>query len=200
MAFIMVPDGALGVVTWQVGTESFSNTLGFVMPSFTLTDQEALASTLDASWGDAIRAYQSTDCFYVGTTVYDMRSSSAPIVLDNTHAAAGLTGGEALPVGLSLVLTHYTAKRGRTGRGRTYLSGFTEGQLEDGEWATLLATNVETTFATLKSQLQAVGWTPVVISRQENGVPRSVAVTTPIIQSAVRNNRPGYQRRRTDRP
>lgn len=58
--------------------------------------------------------------------VYDLGSTTAAGTLTTGLATWGDGGTDALPPDVALVMSHRTATRGRSGRGRSYLAGFTE--------------------------------------------------------------------------
>lgn len=200
MPFLPVPDGALAVVSYVKGTESFSNSFWFRFPDFTYTDQEALAAVMDAEWATRWRNNAHSACSYVHTTVYDMRSEAAPIVVANANQGPGVGTGEVLPINVALVVSLYTGARGKTGRGRHYLSGFSEGHLANGNFTASLKATVLSWYASWRALVDATNWAWCVCSKYEGGVPRAEGLLRVVTDYQIRSLIPGSQRRRLDRP
>lgn len=199
--FIPTPNAALAVV--QFGTvlgEGFSNTFWFTNPDFSLVDQTALAALLDGWASDDALAEMCPSASYIQTTVYDQRTSDGAIVINNSGAGQGIQTGELMPPSVALVVTLYTAARGRTGRGRLYMGGFGENNLQNGLWNQEQADRVIDGLSDLQIAAAAAGWTWCVVSKYQNGQARQEGLARPIIDLLVRSLRVGSQRRRNDRP
>lgn len=201
MAFIPTPNGALAVIRFAHGGFAVSNNYWFVKAGFDQTAQENLAGVLDALhtaelWAGAY----NTDYAYVQTDVYDMRTLTGQKVTVATNARAGTVAGEILPVNLAIVVTLRTAARGRSGRGRVYLTGFGETAIADGLWGQANADFCKDYVDDIADAATGQGWTMVIRSTQENGVVLEEANTRPVTTTVVRSLIPGTQRRRLDRP
>lgn len=200
MAFIPVPDCALAVIKFTQGTMEFSNTLWFKKTDFTLVEQTALANQVDYYMA-TYKSFMASNCSYVSTTVYDMRSEIAPIVVDTSNAGEGSDiTDQIIPISDAVVLTLYTAVRGRSGRGRIFATGFSEASMQNQRWDSTIIANVEGWYEAIKDGVSAIGWTPVVVSRYTGGAPRESGVSYPVTTWEVRSSLPGSQRRRIDRP
>lgn len=200
MAFIPLPHGAMAVVHHSLGTEQWSNTLWFTKTDYVLADQQDLADRVDSTYAGNMLARYSNQMTYDGVTVYDMRSEIGAIVTDNDGAGNGGSAGDILPIQTALVLTLYTAARGKNGRGRLYLAGFSENQFSNTAFILAEETAAEAFATAMIASAAAGGWTWVVASRYNNGAPRAAAVPYAITQGVVRNRQAGTQRRRVDRP
>lgn len=199
--FIPCPDSALVVASFMFGTMSYSNTFWFVRPDFTMTDLTSLAEQHDYWFGRVQKGLIHSGHGYQGCTAYDMRDDEAQSVYVNTHAGAGgQVTAEALPIQTALVATLRTQVRGRTGRGRLYLTGYVEAQLSGGQFTSTHVNNVKSMLNNMKANLASVGWVWVVMSRHYNGEPREEGVARPVWSVVVRSALPGTQRRRMDRP
>jgi hypothetical protein len=101
-----------------------------------------------------------------------------------------------LPNNAALVVTQYTDQRGRSFRGRNYIPGLPQSDLEDPSHVTpTQAADWAAVWADLFSTMTTGGYTPVVTSYSFNKVPRTTAVSTPI-SSVAANNELDSQRRR----
>lgn len=115
-------------------------------------------------------------------------------------AGADVSGQE-LPPQCALVLSWFTALAGRSYRGRTYLTGFTEQTQDNGVWDSTHLTNVTGIITQMLTVYGSGGtdgnWQFGVISRYLNGAPRITPVITPVTSGVAR----AYvytQRRRTN--
>lgn len=116
-----------------------------------------------------------------GVRAIDMGSQTGPAVeassglpIQGTHA------GASLPNNVALCLTKRTSNRGRSFRGRLYFGPLTEtdvlGNIVDAAFVTSLIGNFANGFLTITNG--ATVHELVVLSRFNNGVPRSVGIPT----------------------
>jgi len=200
MAFIATTNGAKVVVTYTNDYNAWSNIFWFTKPGFTDTDLQALADVVKASlvnhWVDNTLSTTYIQSVYA----YDMRAIDGSVKLGAGGGGTGDITGEALPNNVSLVVTHYTGIRGRAFRGRTYLGGFGETQIANGEFASGLLTLANAAMAYLKTDAVGLGWTFGVHSAQLDGAQRNPQIVTPITSSSVRSLISGSQRKRNPRP
>lgn len=200
MAFIAVPHGALALIQFSQYGQDFSNSFWFVKDGYSSGDLTTLADDLDAFFTTNYKSYFSNEVNYLGVSVYDMRTDGGQVVFNNDGAGLCTLAGTPSPVGLACVVTRYSATRGKSGRGRVYVSGLPEAQLEDGIWLQAAADAALNYVSNMKNTPLTKGWTEVIASRHHNGAPRAEAVTYPVTSRQVRSLIPGTQRRRFDRP
>lgn len=115
------------------------------------------------------------------TRATDMTAEGAPQRFTNV-ATPGLIAGSPMPLGTPLVMSFHTDQRGRSFRGRAYVSGSPASAvvsevLADGTQVS----NLVAAFATLLAFYQGIGFTPVVASQFHNKSARTSAVMTPIL-------------------
>lgn len=201
MAFIPVTHGAMVEFKYQaVGGLYWQNNYWFERVGFDNSEMLDLATALIAAWGaTALVGNISTDVELVNITVTDMRQQNGGQVSLPT-SVPGTNGTDMAAQAASLVITHRTALRGRSYRGRTYMAGITEGSIVDGFYLQSVADNLESWIVQMKAAATVEGWEFVIVSREQLGVPLAVAITTPVTISEVRSLRPGSQRRRNRRP
>lgn len=200
MAFQILDDGALAVIEMGGAEDRWTNTLWFTKNGFTTTDMQELADDLHDWFGTNVMP-EFNDIWYLKkVTVYDMRSSGAPLRLDaKTEVQGGVTGSPA-SVNAAAVITFYTDLRGRSFRGRNYLAGFDEAdQGSDTITNATRLTNLETAYGLLISAPPGTGWTWKVASRYANGAERPQILATVVESVDIRNNKLGSQRRRVRR-
>jgi len=131
----------------------------------------------------------------------DLSSVSAPAFSWQTGTSSNLPqsgGGSGTPVQnhTSLVISRRTANRGRSYRGRTYLSGLTEADLlNTNTWASATLSGFLAIYLALIANVGFAGFTDVVVSRHNGGSPRVVGVTTPVTAYSA-DSRITTQRRR----
>jgi len=200
MTFQPTQDGAMVVMPFVRAAKNWQNNLWFSKTDFNQADQLALANLVHNEYFAALDSALENAVNYGPPTCYDMRSIDGPVVIGTAPVSTGESLGELAPLSVAVVVTHYTAKRGRAHRGRTYLTGFTESVLFDGAWDAAFLLACTGLFGAMATDAAAIGWTFGVRSGQLDGVPRATAVVTPITSSVVRSAIPGNQRKRADRP
>lgn len=200
MAFVPTPHGARIVQSLTRGTESFSYTWYATKAGYDHTALVELANLVDNVFNAGMKSNFSTGITYVGCTCYDARESDGEVVVDTGSAGPGTMTGEPLPINLAVCVTLRTAGRGRSSRGRKYISGFTESLITSGEWsATAVAAAANLCTNTIQA-IQDAGWSAVIRSIQQDGVLLSTANVRAITSIMVRSNKVATQRRRVDRP
>ena len=201
MAFQDLPDGALAVIEYGSDTQQWTNTLWFTQSGFGTTEMNDLLG-LVATWADVeIMPALATFWERRQVTIYDMRSSIGAKLTGPGGGANGARPGNPGPVNIALVSTFYSAQRGKSGRGRNYIAGFSEDDTSTiSVNEPIVVTQIEDAYSVLFALAAAQSWAWVIASRQLDGVPRVSMVAQPVVSTAVRNSILGTQRRRIDRP
>jgi len=200
MAFIAVPNAAKAVVRFSAPQGFWTNTFWFQREDFSAANLETLSVVVGASWGAQIKAAIASQHSYVETVCYDMRAADGPIAQDSDGAGTGGdTATGAIPISAAMVLTLYTGNRGRSGRGRVYVTGFTESKWTTTGYEAASISAVEAACTTMRLDALAEGWTLCVCSRQINGAVRAIPFMQPVSTFEVRSGREGTQRRRVHR-
>lgn len=202
MAFIETPNAVMAYLQWQTvsGSADWGVTLWFTSPSFGVSDQEALGDALN-DWNDVnLMLAMSTQIKSFQCTVYDMRSPSGPVVSRTASGQIGGQTGTLGPLSVCAVVTFNTAARGKTAQGRNYISGFRQddmdgNQIDGGRISTILAS-----YQGLNAQTVPLGFTHVMVSFRELGVPRAQGLARAVTQYVVRSSRIASQDRRAPRP
>jgi hypothetical protein len=92
---------------------------------------ETLFSAFKANTGvSAWMAQVDTNASFSGVTVKDLRAGNNPTYLSTGLPLPGTGVGNALSLNAALVVTHRTAQSGRQFRGRSYLAGLVQTNLE----------------------------------------------------------------------
>jgi len=199
MPFLEFPNGAKVTVHFHGPLGGWNNILWFTKSAFTSEDLLELVDTLDLSLGLPYKALMSNDGYYDYCTGYDMRTIDGITRTSVVSAGVGTVAEDILPIQSAVVLTLRTLYRGRSARGRLYLTGFGKDQVNNNAYASGLIDDLLALFEGLIDDVAAIGWTWVVASKQEDGVPRSAMIGRQIVDVDVRTGRPGSQRRRTGR-
>lgn len=110
--------------------------------------------------------------------------------------ASGAQTSPALPNNVSLCITGKTGFRGRSGRGRWFLAGITEGAAVNSRVVGSFRDNIVGAFEELRLALIAQDMRPVVYSTISGGQPRAVGVAFPITSFAIVDDVVDSQRRR----
>lgn len=200
MAFVATPNAAKVVVSFTTDTKPWSNTFWFTKSLFTDEDLTLLAALVGGTYGSELKGLLSVESAFVSAKAYDMRSSSGGTALNVDDAGAGTQSGDALPIQAALVLTLYTGGRGRSSRGRVFVSGFGEDKFDSGSFDPTTMAAVVAVASGMKAACAGEGWNLVVNSYQHDGVVLSQGATRQVTDIVSRSFLLGTQRRRTQRP
>jgi hypothetical protein len=198
MAFQEFPDGVAAVIEYGGVTVTWSNTLWFKLLALQNHDLQELADYL-FDWAEA----EICPMMYSGwnlekVTCYDMSSEGGTVRTSSQVAVPGEVEGDPASIASSLVVTLYSDRRGRSGRGRNYLAGFVEadvGASVISNGARLI--EADAAYTTLIDDIQLnTSYYWVIASRQHLGAPRAEIVGYDVQNIDVRNATLGTQRRR----
>jgi len=199
VTFIELPDGAKAVVKFFRGDEEWTNSFWWSKSDYVESDLTTLADVVDGSFGLGMRNLISDQATYQWTNVIDMRTDSGLSIYNSDSVGIGADDAEMLPINVAMVMTLRTLLRGRSYRGRVFITGFSEDTWGGSEFGAQLVVDTLAVYSGMVEDAQAAGWTPIVASYQHNGVARVTAVGTTVQYAQVRSRRPGTQRRRLDR-
>jgi len=166
--------------------------------TFSSSDCLALANAVALNWPFHMLPLMSNAYSFISARVTDQSSESGPSATVTAFPPVfGAQTSPGLPGSVTAVLTHRTASRGRSFRGRTYLPGLTEDGVVGNtvEAARLLA--LGTGWNGFMSDVSAEGYIFVIASRYANNLPRAIGVTTPVTSSGFRDGTVDSQRRRS---
>lgn len=200
MAFIPTANCARVIIGFATGSEAFSNTFHATKAGFTSVDMSNLATALDTWMNTNWKPSWPSSMTYTGITVYDIRTSTGERVFVNTGAGAGAVAGSMLPNNVAGVVTLRTAERGRSARGRVYVAGLREEDIDAGALNAGAETRCESYVGSVRATILAQGWSMVIRSIQQDGQVLDEANTRVVTAYEMRSPKPGTQRRRIDRP
>lgn len=154
---------------------------------WTAEQREDLAEAIKDWWDVTMKAYFASAIALNTITVVNQESANAPSsVLVVSPPIAGTPTAGSLPNNASMCVTLRTALRGRNYRGRMYLAGNTNTQIDSSITFVLsTVTNILNGLIALKTAIEALGAVWVVVSKYLNHSPRAAGLKTPITALAA---------------
>jgi hypothetical protein len=129
------------------------------------------------NWVTHMMPVLTEDYIYREAYVTDLTTQTSPAA---TAVPISLTTGagqsDAAPGSVTLCLSLRTSGRGRSSRGRQYISGLSEGSIIDNAWDSTKAAEVVTAFQAYQNSMNLAGYNLVVLSRISEGNPRDLAL------------------------
>ena len=202
MAYQPVAATALVELVYQVGTTIQENTLYFrhAATSWTPVELTTLGNEMAAWWEASIAPLASIDVSLVRVDVTDLSEQfGSKVVIPLDPAVPGEASTDRLPSNVSMAVTFTTGKRGRAFRGRNFVVGLVEGQVNDdqvnGSAVSLYLAAYNALLVGGSSQPTDATW--VVVSRVVNQVVQMpTALTNPVLAAVVADDIVDSQRRR----
>lgn len=199
MAFIPTVDTVLAELVYLWNGQVCENTLWFqASAGVDVENMELLGGALVTWWGGFYAPGVSEKTSLTSVKITDQSSSSSPVsVITAGLPLLGENTSPALPNNDTLHITFYTNARGRTSRGGNYVVGLCENQHED----SYVLEAVREYFTDGYSELigagaLVTGWQWVVVSHQENKVPRVSGLARPVTSISIVDTVIDSQRRR----
>lgn len=199
MAFVATPNAAKLVLVWGHGAERWTNNLWFSQPGFVTDDMRELVEHPFTAATSGFMSNISEWWYLLEAYCYDMREEYAPVVQATHEAIIGENVDDRLPQSLSVVQTLRTNYRGRMGRGRLYMAGWTEAGLDNGAWTSTITGAVATFLGSIRNSASFGGWTWGVRTAGTTEGWILGPMVLPITYTEVRDPRPGVIRKRVDR-
>jgi 3D (Asp-Asp-Asp) domain-containing protein len=205
MPFVPVANGALVEVRMSSMGQQVENTLWFETDATpteaTLTD---LADAVGLWWRTNIKPITSSRVSVTEYVATSMDTATSPQVsVPGTVLDVGASTPNVMPLGSTLTVSFRTGLRGRSFRGRNYVIGMTEDQVDGNSVVAGVAELWRAAYEELIAAATDVGWTWIVASRFSgtdpvtgDPTPRAAAVTTPITAVVVVDDFVDSQRRR----
>lgn len=181
------------------------NTLWFEFGTPPLAaDLTALGGLLLTWWGTNIGPLASQGLQVREVVCTSMHSAVAPQATSTPSGA--LTGGsvnEIMPNNVSMTVSFRTGLRGRSFRGRNYVTGLTIDQVTGNQIIPAVVADFIAAYEALGTAISGSGWTWIVASRfsgvdptTKKPIPRAAGVTEPVIAVVVVDAFVDSQRRR----
>lgn len=199
MAFVPIPLCIQLRVQAELSGEPIENTFHAlaVEAPYTAAGATALATAVRDAWQASMMPPLSTA--YLALQVRALGQASASDFSVTVPFTGGPTGSNAtgpLPANNAYVITHRTANRGRSFRGRTYVAGLVEGETSGNFVTQAWANAVLGGLNAVRTAITTAGYVMVVASRYANNAPRVQGITTAITGFNLRNLRVDSQRGR----
>lgn len=185
---------------YTYGLQIFQNTAyAYRSLPYSAGDVQSLAEALDVYNSTGVITYLSSDISYVSTTVTGLND---PLDYKYTaDGAGGVAGGIAsptLPLNVAWVVKYTTGLTGRSARGRNYIGGIPEGAVTGNALVVSTAEAIVSELVGFKDQIDAEGWTQVIVSRYFNNAKRVIGVTLPVTGVGYTDLRVDTRRSRLD--
>lgn len=167
----------------------------------TLVLRTNLNTAFHQFWTGGLKAQCPPTLALVEITTTNLDAANSPSTTEIVSPPeVGTGGGNALPGGSALVITHRTALRGRNYRGRSYMPGISNShQVTPNVLGAGSITVFVNAFFALIAAVQAVGPVWVVLSKYLNKVPRGQALATPVTAVSADQFLDSQRRRLTGR-
>lgn len=159
---------------------------------------QTLATNLQTWWNNNLRPITSGDMSLTEIFVTDISQQEGWTVSHPVNPPiAGTAAGESLPSNVALCVSFRTAFRGRSGRGRNYVAGCTEGACAGSFFATSYVNSVIAAYQILLGSGNFVpGLVWSIVTRHFNGQPRPTGFARTVTAVLSVHNGADSQRRR----
>lgn len=205
MPFIPVPNTAEVELVQVLDGQRIENTL-YVAQS-TAWDAPALNQLCDivAAWWTANMApIVSDQVTLITVEATSLESNTAPVGANTTGTPSIGLQGEPVPNNCALAVSFRTALRGRSFRGRNYVAGLAEADVNRSHVDATLVLQVQDAYNAFLTAVSdaPVGGTWVVVSRFSGvdsagrPIPRGTGIATPVVSALVTDDVIDSQRRR----
>lgn len=181
MAFTSFVSTYLAEMVCQLPTGQVAeNTLYFESTVGTsIAQMDDLATVLETWWLAEVRPLVSTGVQLDFIRITDLTNSTAPSK-EYLVGEFGTAEGNTLPGNVTAAISFKTALRGRSYRGRNYIIGMTEPQVENDSVQPTVVGGYEDAYEALALAIDGIDLVHVVASRTIDGVAMNPGVTTPI--------------------
>lgn len=190
MAYVPVPRVTRIAIRQSLHLQDVVNVFHMEFPtSADLGGLQAVATRIRDWFIAEVLPFQSDQLTLRDVTCTGLDASDAPtFTLPAAEGTNGDTLGESLPGTCALVVTLRSASRGRSARGRQYIGGIPEGSHANGLVSSVFATGIADAYNVLRTDVAGqLGGQLVIVSRQQDGVPRAVGRTYPVVSAEVRD-------------
>lgn len=153
----------------------------------TTADCEAMHVQARTDWSNTLIAELPSTLVWIQSKFTDLTTQTGFVYITATSLPfAGASASAQLPNNCAVVVTKRTAKRGRSFRGRSYMPGLTEENVNANSVLSTFTTPVLNFFNSIRD-LPTTGnpVVMVVLSRIQNGVPLAQGVVTPVTNFTV---------------
>lgn len=203
MASLPVPNTMKVEIFYTLDGQRLENTLHFLNTgTFSGGEIEGLGSTLLTWVTTDLMPNLSDQLSFRFLQLTDLRTLDGGVVPVVPEAPVpGGTGGNPVPNNCALCVAFSTGGRGRASRGRNYVPGIVETEVDKSIVSEARANAILSSYLNLVDlmPLESQPWVWVLVSRQLGGVQRNPPVTTQIVSAYLSDTVIDSQRRRLPR-
>lgn len=182
MPFVPAPNCIKAVINWFADGKNWYNTLWFWNSAgWTMAEGETFADVIFLWAEENFLPFLPSSVSLSEVVVYDMDTEDSWVVASTVPSAAGDLGGTLASLASCMTVTFRTSRRGRSYRGRNYVTGFQEADVGARTFVAGLVTNIGNAYEALPSALLGTGGQHVVVSYYNNNVAREIAEHTPVV-------------------
>jgi len=181
--FIPIPNSATLCFDFTTAGQNwqFCLTVRKSSGGITPTDLATLTTEGEAWWNATLDSNLNNNTQLRQVRATDQQTEGGPVDIEIV-GTNGTGGGTLMSLGSPLVISLRTAKRGRSYRGRVYLSGIPQVNLvSEVDFGATPVGVYTAAFATLQASLDTAGFDVVVASKQHNLVETNPAETNEVI-------------------
>lgn len=196
--YIEVPQCAEFNIRYTHLGESCQNTLYFRRANgWGASDLSVVCAGLSTWWQQNILPLLSTQTIFHEVYGVDLSSQFGPTFTEAvTNSPGGPLVQDPMPGSVAMCVTFRTAGRGRSYRGRNFISGWTELNVSGNSFRQADADDVADAYTLLVAADYNIEADWVVVSRYTGGQPRTSGIYSPVIAATVRDLFVDSQRRR----
>lgn len=202
MAFQPVPDTAEITLVFEQNLESITNTFHAEKPGgYTFADISALANLVDSLAATHLLPVMSVDCVYKQTEVRGLAAENDVADIDGTNSGPGQDLVEGMPNNVTISLKKTSGFTGRSARGRWYFIGYPVNALgaNENQFTQVDVDNGIIAVEAIRVGILTGPWTPVIVSRFTNKLPRAFGITFDWVNTVAVNRNVDSQRGRLTR-
>jgi hypothetical protein len=198
MAFIPVPDTAQVNLVFGLSGETVENTLYFLKAGgWDAADLDALALAVANWWATYIAGNIHSSQHLQEVRAVDLQTDTgAGVSYVPPTPISGGAGGSVVANNVACCIGFRSASRGRSARGRNYVSGLTNGNVVASRIEPSVVASLVAGYNQLAGVAEATGSTWVIASRYHAKAPRVTGVTFPVTTAVAFDNVVDSQRRR----
>lgn len=190
-------NGAKIEIRWNIGGQDVFNILWATVDAPPVSGQlDDLGIAVDTAVDTFLVPILANTMLYMGLRVIDWSiEDGTQFIVDHGAGVPGGTVGIHIPANVAVTTTLQTNRTGRSYRGRTYLTGFVNGQISGNTAIAGLVTSIGNWWVGYAAAVDGASSTPVIASFVQNGV-RLVQGVSTAIQTYRVNSQVATQRRR----
>jgi len=196
--FVPAPNTMQVEIRMQLDGQKVENVLHFRHDTdIAAADAAALHTIIDNWWETLIRPQVSVNLTLHEFYMTDMSTQTSPTYsFPRTPPLAGQMTGECAPNNVAFCISLRTNARGRSARGRNYITGIPVSVLTLSEVTTVWSSAIEGAYDNLRGLTSSSPWVMAIVSKRNNKEWRTTALIQPVTAVIALDNVVDSQRRR----